>query len=82
MTELLLEIYGEEIPPSFQYEGKEKIKEAFTTFALRSALEVWEELLEVVEEESSRDEDFKRSWESLSTFRKNIETWKTLGYLK
>ncbi len=32
MTELLLEIYGEEIPPSFQYEGKEKIKEAFTTF--------------------------------------------------
>ena len=38
--------------------------------------------LEVVEEESGRDEDFKRSWESLSTFRKNIETWKTLGYLK
>ena len=38
--------------------------------------------LEVVEEESARDEDFKRSWESLSTFRKNIETWKTLGYLK
>ena len=26
MTELLLEIYGEEIPPSFQYEGKEKLK--------------------------------------------------------
>ena len=38
--------------------------------------------LEVVEEESARDEDFKRSWESLSEFRKNIETWKTLGYLK
>ena len=38
--------------------------------------------LEVVEEESARDEDFKRSWESLSTFRKNIEKWKTLGYLK
>ena len=38
--------------------------------------------LEVVEEESARDEDFKRSWESLSTFRKNIETWKSLGYLK
>ena len=38
--------------------------------------------LEVVEEESARNEDFKRSWESLSTFRKNIETWKNLGYLK
>ena len=32
MTELLLEIYGEEIPPSFQYEGKEKIKEDLLLF--------------------------------------------------
>ena len=32
MTELLLEIYGEEIPPHFQHEGKEKIKEAFRNF--------------------------------------------------
>ena len=32
MTELLLEIYGEEIPSSFQYEGKEKLKEAFRIF--------------------------------------------------
>ena len=38
--------------------------------------------LEVVEEEIARDEDFKRSWESLSTFRQNIERWKALGYLK
>ena len=28
-----------------------------------------------------RDADFKRSWESLSTFRENIQTWKSLGYL-
>ena len=34
--------------------------------------------LEVVEEESSRDEDFKRSWESLSTFRKNIQRGSTI----
>ena len=38
--------------------------------------------LEVVEEESAKNEDFKRSWESLSTFRKNIEKWKSLGYLE
>ena len=37
--------------------------------------------MEVVEEESKKDTDFKRSWESLNTFRKNIETWKSLGYL-
>ena len=37
--------------------------------------------LEVVDEEIARDEDFKRTWESLSTFRRNIETWKSLGYL-
>ena len=37
--------------------------------------------LEVVAEESARDEDFKRSWNSLSTFRKDIATWKSLGYL-
>ena len=46
---------------------------------LNTLEEAW---LEVVAEESARDEDFKRSWESLSTFRKNIETWKSLGYLK
>ncbi len=37
--------------------------------------------MEVVEEESSKDEDFRRSWNSLSTFRKNYQTWKDLGYL-
>ncbi len=37
--------------------------------------------IEVVNEESENDADFKRSWESLSKFRQEIETWKSLGYL-
>ena len=37
--------------------------------------------MEVVEEESAKDEDFKRSWNSLNTFRENYKTWKNLGYL-
>jgi TRAP-type mannitol/chloroaromatic compound transport system substrate-binding protein len=37
--------------------------------------------IEVVEEESSKDEDFKKAWESLNKFRKRYETWKSLGYL-
>ena len=37
--------------------------------------------IEVVEEESNNDVDFKRSWESLSKFREDIATWKSLGYL-
>ena len=36
---------------------------------------------EVVEEESAKDEDFKKAWNSLKTFRKRYETWKSLGYL-
>ncbi len=40
--------------------------------------EAW---IEVVNEESNNDIDFKRSWESLSSFRKEIEVWKSLGYL-
>ena len=37
--------------------------------------------MEVVEEESAKNEDFKRSWNSLNDFRKNYKTWKNLGYL-
>ncbi|MEC6997310.1 MAG: TRAP transporter substrate-binding protein [Pseudomonadota bacterium] len=37
--------------------------------------------IEVVNEESANDDDFKRSWESLSKFRQEIATWKSLGYL-
>ena len=37
--------------------------------------------LEVVEEESAKDEDFKKAWTSLNTFRENYKTWKSLGYL-
>ena len=37
--------------------------------------------MEVVKEESEKDADFKRSWESLSNFRNNLKTWKSLGYL-
>ena len=45
MTELLLEIYGEEIPPSFQYEGKEKIKEAFSNNDYNAHFEWIEKLI-------------------------------------
>ncbi len=37
--------------------------------------------IEVVEEESAKDDDFKRSWQSLNSFRQNYKTWKNLGYL-
>ena len=45
---------------------------------LNTLEEAW---MEVVEEESAKDEDFKRSWNSLNTFRENYKTWKNLGYL-
>ncbi|PPR27360.1 MAG: Alpha-keto acid-binding periplasmic protein TakP [Alphaproteobacteria bacterium MarineAlpha9_Bin4] len=45
---------------------------------LNALEEAW---IEVVNEESKNDADFKRSWESLSSFRKEIEVWKSLGYL-
>ena len=38
--------------------------------------------MEVVEEESKNDEDFKKVWESLSKFRENYKVWKDLGYLQ
>lgn len=37
---------------------------------------------EVVTEKSAEDADFKRTWESLSTFRENYAEWKDIGYLK
>jgi len=37
--------------------------------------------MEVVKEESAKNADFKKVWESLSTFRENYATWKDLGYL-
>ncbi len=36
---------------------------------------------EVAAEESAKDADFKRVWESLSTFRESYKGWKSLGYL-
>lgn len=44
--------------------------------ALRAA---WEE---VIVEQVAADEDFARSWESLSTFRDRYKRWKDLGYLR
>ncbi len=38
--------------------------------------------LEVVEEQSAEDADFKRTWDSLAAFRKGYATWKDIGYLK
>ena len=37
--------------------------------------------MEVVAEESAKDEDFKKTWESLDKFRTRYKTWKSLGYL-
>ena len=37
--------------------------------------------MEVVEEERIKDEDFRKSWDSLEKFRKSYVTWKSLGYL-
>jgi len=37
---------------------------------------------EVVAEESAKDKDFKRVWESLQAFRANYKIWKELAYLK
>ncbi|MBT6031978.1 MAG: C4-dicarboxylate ABC transporter, partial [Kordiimonadaceae bacterium] len=37
---------------------------------------------EVAAEEAEKDEDFKRSWQSLQQFRQSYKTWKELGYLK
>jgi TRAP-type mannitol/chloroaromatic compound transport system substrate-binding protein len=40
---------------------------------------VWQE---VVAEEVAKDPDFKKAWESYSTFRKNYAIWREVGYLK
>jgi TRAP-type mannitol/chloroaromatic compound transport system substrate-binding protein len=37
---------------------------------------------DVVAELSAEDADFKRVWESLSSFRANYKIWKELGYLQ
>jgi len=37
---------------------------------------------EVVAEESAKDPDFKRAWQSLNAFREEYKTWNDLGYLK
>ena len=38
--------------------------------------------VEVAAEEAQKDADFKRSWQSLTDFRKSYKTWKELGYIK
>ena len=37
---------------------------------------------EVVAEESAKNADFKRVWESLSAFREDYTLWREYGYLK
>jgi len=39
----------------------------------------WEE---VAAEQSAKSPDFKKSYESYMTFRKNYKLWKDLGYLR
>ncbi len=38
--------------------------------------------LEVAAEETAKNENFAKVWDSLSTFRKNYKTWKDIGYLE
>jgi TRAP-type mannitol/chloroaromatic compound transport system substrate-binding protein len=69
---------------ALQIEALETLKEKgvvihkWSPEILATLKEAW---MEVVEEESAKDEDFKRAWKSLDTFRKRYETWKSLGYL-
>ena len=37
---------------------------------------------EVAAEQSAKSPEFKKAWDSYSTFRKNYSVWKDLGYLK
>jgi len=70
---------------ALQAEAINLLKESGTIF------QVWpEEFLtafeiawhEVAKEESDKDPNFKRSWQSLQKFRQSYKTWKELGYLK
>ncbi len=45
---------------------------------LKTLEDAW---LEVVNEESAKDEDFAKVWASLSEFRKSYKTWKDLGFV-
>lgn len=76
--------YGIAEGEAIQIEALRKIEEEGVTIH-RWPDEVLAELeaawLEVVEEESAKDADFARVWESLSTFRENYAQWRELGYL-
>ena len=41
-----------------------------------------EKWLEVVEEESEKNEEFSRVWNSVKKFRTSYARWRDLGYLK
>lgn len=70
---------------ALQAEAINILKEGGTIFhkwpddILNSFEKAW---IEVAEEEASRDEDFKRAWLSLQSFRQSYKTWKDLGYIK
>ena len=61
-----------------QLEEKGVVVHKWSTEILDTLEKAW---IEVGEEESAKDEDFKKAWNSLKTFRKRYETWKSLGYL-
>lgn len=61
------------------------LKESGTIFHLwpDDILDAFEKAwFEVAEEEAAKDADFKRSWQSLQSFRQSYKTWKDLGYIK
>ena len=70
---------------ALQAEAINTLKESGTIFhvwpdEILDAFEVaW---YEVAKEESAKDADFKRAWQSLQTFRTSYKTWKDLGYIK
>jgi TRAP-type mannitol/chloroaromatic compound transport system substrate-binding protein len=69
---------------ALQIDALEQLKEKgvivhkWSTDILNTLEKAW---MEVVVEESAKDEDFKKAWDSLNKFRKRYETWKSLGYL-
>jgi len=46
---------------------------------LRAFEKAW---IEVVAEQNAKSPEFKKAWDSYSTFRSNYKVWKDLGYLQ
>ena len=79
----VLRSYAEGETTQVQAVGKLKAKgvqfKSFNPEVLAALEGAWNE---VVVELAANDEDFNRAWTSLSSFRKDYEQWRKLGYLE